>query len=260
MKTITLLAGDGIGPEVSEATLRISAAGTKFEWESHLAARALRNAGTPRFPRRSWIRLSATASGSKGRSPRRSGLDSLRSTCNCASRSISTCTSGRRRTCPVSSADHVDIIVVRETQDLDSGLEHIVVPGVVESLKTITKRASTRIAIFAFEHARRARPRATAVQAATTTASSRTAFSRLSRSSSPGYPDIVAGRSHRRYTCMQLVTRPEQFDAPLLRISTATSSRNPRPRWGPWRRSRGGRWRGGGLRSRARRAPRHRRH
>ena len=74
------------------------------------------------------------------------------------------------RTCPASPTrfEDVDLVIVREnTEDLYAGLEHEVVPGVVESLKIITERASTRIARFAFDHARRhGRKKVTAIHKA----------------------------------------------------------------------------------------------
>jgi len=106
---------------------------------------------------------------------------------------------------------------VREnTEDLYAGLEHIVVPGVVESLKIITKRASTRIAVFAFELARRhGRKRVTAVHKANIMKLSDGLFLQCFRDVAAGYPDIVADDRIVDNTCMQLVTRPEQFDVLL---------------------------------------------
>ena len=90
-------------------------------------------------------------------------------------------------------------------------------PGVVESLKIITKRASTRIAVFAFEHARKhGRKRVTAVHKANIMKLSDGLFLDCFRDVASGYPDIVADDRIVDNTCMQLVTRPEQFDVLLL--------------------------------------------
>ena len=113
----------------------------------------------------------------------------------------------------------VDLVIVREnTEDLYAGLEHEVVPGVVESLKIITERASTRIAQFAFEHARRhGRKKVTAIHKAN-----------IMKLSDGLFLDCVRARRRASYTdikyderivdaaCMQLVMNPAQFDVLVL--------------------------------------------
>src|SRR4029079_1551068 len=112
----------------------------------------------------------------------------------------------------------VDRVVVREnTEDLYSGLEHVVVPGVVESLKIITEKASTRIARFAFEYStRESRKKVTAVHKANIMKLSDGLFLDCFRKVSEDYPDIVADDKIVDNACMQLVMRPEQFDVMLL--------------------------------------------
>jgi isocitrate dehydrogenase (NAD+) len=112
----------------------------------------------------------------------------------------------------------VDLIVVREnTEDLYSGIEHVVVPGVVESLKIITEKASTRIAKFAFEHARKnGRKRITAVHKANIMKLSDGLFLDCFRKVAAGYPEIVADDKIVDNLCMQLVMKPEAFDVLLL--------------------------------------------
>jgi isocitrate dehydrogenase (NAD+) len=112
----------------------------------------------------------------------------------------------------------LDLIVVREnTESLYAGLEHVVVPGVVESLKIITEKASTRIAKFAFEHARReGRKKITAVHKANIMKMSDGLFLDCFRRVSQDYPDIEADDKIVDNACMQLVMRPEQFDVMLL--------------------------------------------
>ncbi len=114
--------------------------------------------------------------------------------------------------------DGVDLVVVREnTEDLYSGLEHTVVPGVVESLKIITEVASTRIARFAFEYARReGRRRVTAVHKANIMKLSDGLFLDCFRKVATEYPDIVADDRIVDATCMRLVMNPEIFDVLLL--------------------------------------------
>jgi isocitrate dehydrogenase (NAD+) len=107
---------------------------------------------------------------------------------------------------------------VREnTEDLYSGLEHEVVPGVIESLKIITERASTRIARFAFEYARReGRKKVTAIHKANIMKMSDGLFLRCFRNIAEQYPDIEARDLIVDNACMQLVINPNQFDVLLL--------------------------------------------
>jgi isocitrate dehydrogenase (NAD+) len=114
--------------------------------------------------------------------------------------------------------DNVDLVVVREnTEDLYSGLEHVVVPGVVESLKIITERASTRIARFAFDYARsHARKRVTAVHKANIMKLSDGLFLDCCRAVAKGYPEVKYDEMIVDNTCMQLVLDPTRFDTLLL--------------------------------------------
>ncbi len=114
--------------------------------------------------------------------------------------------------------ENVDLVVVREnTEDLYSGLEHVVVPGVVESIKIITERASTRIARFAFEYAmRHGRKRITAVHKANIMKLSDGLFLECFRKVASGYPEIKAEDKIVDNMCMQLVIRPEECDVLLL--------------------------------------------
>jgi isocitrate dehydrogenase (NAD+) len=114
--------------------------------------------------------------------------------------------------------DNVDLIVVREnTEDLYSGLEHVVVPGVVESIKIITEKASTRIARFAFEHAKTyGRKRVSAVHKANIMKLSDGLFLDCCRAIAKGYPEIVYDEIIVDNACMQLVLDPTRFDMLLL--------------------------------------------
>ena len=112
----------------------------------------------------------------------------------------------------------VDLVVVREnTEDLYSGLEHTVVPGVVESLKIITAVASTRIAQFAFDYARKhGRKRVTAIHKANIMKLSDGLFLDCFRRVAEDYPDIAADDRIVDAACMRLVMAPETFDVLLL--------------------------------------------
>jgi isocitrate dehydrogenase (NAD+) len=108
----------------------------------------------------------------------------------------------------------VDLIIVREnTEGLYSGLEHEVVPGVVESLKIITEKASTRIARFAFEYARKnQRKKIHAIHKANIMKLSDGLFLRCSRQVAKEYPEIAYAEHIVDNTCMQLVMNPYQYD------------------------------------------------
>src|SRR6185312_16371480 len=112
----------------------------------------------------------------------------------------------------------VDLVIVREnTEDLYAGLEHIVVPGVVESLKIITEHASTRIAKFAFEYARRnGRKKIHAIHKANIMKLSDGLFLSSIRAVAPEYPEIEYRELIVDNACMQLVMNPGQFDMLLL--------------------------------------------
>src|SRR5207245_7936283 len=114
--------------------------------------------------------------------------------------------------------DGVDLVIVREnTEDLYAGLEHTVVPGVVESLKIITERASTRIARFAFDYARKAgRKKIAAIHKANIMKLSDGLFLDCIRKVAQGYPEIEYREIIVDNCCMQLVMRPGQFDVLLL--------------------------------------------
>lgn len=108
----------------------------------------------------------------------------------------------------------VDLVIVREnTEDLYAGLEHVVVEGVVESLKIITAKASTRIAAFTFDYARRyGRRRVTAVHKANIMKLGDGLFLESVRQVASAWPDIDYDERIVDAACMQLVMRPETFD------------------------------------------------
>ena len=115
-------------------------------------------------------------------------------------------------------ARRIDLVIVREnTEDLYSGLEHEVVPGVVESLKIVTFDASTRIAQFAFDYARRhGRKRVTAVHKANIMKMGDGLFLKCVQDVAASYPEIKQDERIVDAACMHLVMRPEQFDVLLL--------------------------------------------
>src|SRR5207245_8669878 len=114
--------------------------------------------------------------------------------------------------------ENVDLVVVREnTEDLYSGLEHVVVPGVVESLKIITEKASTRIARFAFDYSRaHSRKKVIAVHKANIMKLSDGLFLDCCRQVAKEYADVAYDEMIVDNTCMQLVLDPSRFDVLLL--------------------------------------------
>jgi isocitrate dehydrogenase (NAD+) len=112
----------------------------------------------------------------------------------------------------------VDLVVVREnTEDLYAGVEHIIIPGVVESLKIITDRASTRIARFAFDYARaNGRKKVSAVHKANIMKLSDGLFLDCCRRVSREFPEIAYEEVIIDNLCMQLVKDPSRFDVLLM--------------------------------------------
>src|SRR5204862_1065532 len=156
---ITLTPGDGSGPEVAAAVVRIiDAAGVEIEWEEHVAGQAALDKYGETLPDELLESIRRNKVGLKGpiTTPVGKGFTSV----NVGLRKALDLYANLR---PVRALPNVpcrnpnlDLVVVREnTESLYSGLEHEVVTGVVESLKIITEKASTRIARFAFDFARR---------------------------------------------------------------------------------------------------------
>jgi isocitrate dehydrogenase (NAD+) len=219
--TITLIPGDGIGPEVSGAVVKIlESAGLEVEWESHLAGvLALERQGSP-LPDEllASIRRNKVALKGPVTTPVGGGFTSV----NVGLRKALDLFANLRPVWNIPSVpsryEGVDLVIVREnTEDLYSGLEHEVVPGVVESLKIITDEASTRAARFAFEYARKhGRRRVTAVHKANIMKLGDGLFLKCVRKVAAEYPDIVSDDRIVDAACMHLVMNPTQFDVLLL--------------------------------------------
>src|SRR5918912_165938 len=219
--TITLIPGDGIGPEVSAAVVRIiEAAGADIKWETHYAgAQALEKFGST-LPEELLESIKRNKVALKGpiTTPVGKGFTSV----NVGLRKALDLYANVRpvRAPPTVPARYpeLDLVIVREnTESLYAGLEHVVVPGVVESLKIITEKASTRIARFAFDYSRReGRRKVTAVHKANIMKLSDGLFLECFRNVARDYPEIEADDKIVDNACMQLVMRPEQFDVMLL--------------------------------------------
>ena len=219
--TITLIEGDGIGPEVTRAVVKIlDAAGLHAEWEPQLAGvRAIERYNSPLPPELlESIERNKVALKGPVTTPVGGGFTSV----NVGLRKALNLFVNLRPVWSIPSVPSrysgIDIVIVREnTEDLYAGLEHEVVPGVVESLKIITEEASTRVARFAFEYARtHQRKRVTAVHKANIMKMSDGLFLRCVRTVGEQYPDVVNDDRIVDNACMQLVINPTQFDILLL--------------------------------------------
>jgi isocitrate dehydrogenase (NAD+) len=217
MRAITLIPGDGIGPEVTEAVVRIlQASGVAIEWERHLAgALAVKKTGST-LPHEllESIRRNKVALKGPVTTPIGEGFTSV----NVGLRKELDLYANLRPVWNLPGVrtvfSDIDLVIVREnTEDLYAGLEHEVVPGVVESLKIITERASTRIAEFAFTYARRhGRKRVTAIHKANIMKLSDGLFLESTRRVARNWPDVAYDERIVDAACMQLVLKPSQFD------------------------------------------------
>jgi isocitrate dehydrogenase (NAD+) len=218
---ITLLPGDGIGPEVTGAVVAIiECAGVDVEWEKFfVGSEAIARFGDP-LPKEVLESILRNRVALKGpvTTPVGTGFSSI----NVRLRKTLDLYANLR---PVLSMPNIltryegiDLVVVREnTEDLYSGLEHEVVPGVVESLKIITEKASTRIARYAFDYAvTHGRHRVTAVHKANIMKLSDGLFLQCFRNVAREHPNIEADDRIVDNLCMQLVVNPNQFDVLLL--------------------------------------------
>src|SRR5271156_2935461 len=218
---VTLIPGDGIGPEVIRATVRmLEATGVKFEWESFAAGAEAVDKYKEYIPKEWNGSIERTRVGLKGpgTTPIGGGFSSI----NVELRKRFELFANFR---PIRNLPHiptrypgVDLIVVREnTEGLYSGIEHEVVPGVVESIKVITEKASTRVSRFAFEYARKnQRKKIHSIHKANIMKMSDGLFLRCSRNVSKEYPEITYGEHIVDNTCMQLVMNPYQYDILLM--------------------------------------------
>lgn len=220
---VTLIPGDGIGPEVAAATVRtVNATGVQIDWETaELTADIIEKSGAS-LPAHVLESLERTGVGLKGpvTTPVAGGFKSvnvaLRKTLDLFAnvRPVFTLPGLKTRFQDV----NIDMVIFREnTEDLYSGLEHEVVKDVVESLKIITRHASMRIANYAFAYARKnGRRKVTAVHKANIMKLSDGLFIRCCREVATEYPDIAYNELIVDNAAMQLVMRPETFDILLL--------------------------------------------
>jgi isocitrate dehydrogenase (NAD+) len=217
----TLIPGDGVGPEVTGAAVRVlEAAGVRVNWDIQEAgAAALKKLGTP-IPDALVNSLRRTRVALKG--PLETQVGQGYRSINVYLRKTFNLFANLRPTHSFEGVQapfrNVDLVVVREnTEDLYAGIEHQVTPGVVESVKVITARASTRIARFAFEYARHnGRKSVTAIHKANIMKLSDGLFLKCARRVAMNYKDIKYDEQIVDAACMRLVTNPRAFDVLLL--------------------------------------------
>ncbi len=218
--TITLIEGDGIGPEVTRSAVEvIGAAGVAVKWERAPVGRQAHDETGDLLPEATLesIRRNKTALKAPITTPVGEGYPSV----NVAIRQrldLYACVRPVKNIPGVPArCDDVDLVVVREnTEDLYAGKEHEVVPGVVESLKIITEKASTRIAEFAFEYAvANGRRKIVAIHKANIMKMSDGLFLDCARCVARRYPDIEYRELIVDNACLQLVYDPHQFDVIL---------------------------------------------
>ena len=220
-RRVTLIPGDGIGPEITAAVTRVlAAAGARIEWDERLAGKAAFDTTGVPLPadtlasiRKHRVALKGPLETQVGRGYRSINV-TLRKTFDLYANLRPTRTLRGVR----SRFSGVDLIVVREnTEDLYSGIEHQIAPGVVESVKVITARASLRIARFAFELAmREGRKTITAIHKANIMKLSDGLFLHCAQKVARQYPKIQYREMIVDNACMQLVLRPQTFDVLLL--------------------------------------------
>ena len=219
--TITLIPGDGIGHEVTAAAVRIvNATGLTIDWENIQAGAEAFEKYHEYIPQTLIDSIERTRLALKGpvSTPIGGGFASINVRLRKKFELFSNFRPIRNLPGIPTRYPGVDLIIVREnTEGEYSGIEHEVVPGVMESLKIITEKASTRIAKWAFEYARREkRKKVHSIHKANIMKLSDGLFIRCSREVSLAYPEITYGEHIVDNTCMQLVMNPYQYDVLLM--------------------------------------------
>lgn len=221
MKTITLIPGDGIGPEITDSVVKIiEQSGLSINWDIQTAgADVAEKEGSP-LPQRviDSIKKNKIALKAPVTTPIGKGFRSV----NVALRKELDLYANLRpcKNLPAikTKFDNVDIIIVREnTEDLYAGIERQIDENTAESIKIITRGASERIAEFAFNYAlKNGRKEVCAVSKANICKLSDGLFLESVRNISKNYPNIIYKEILVDNLCMQLVQNPENFDVLVL--------------------------------------------
>jgi isocitrate dehydrogenase (NAD+) len=217
--TVTLMEGDGIGPEITAATLRaLEAAGGAIAWEpADAGAGAVAKHGDP-LPAATLASIKRNGLALKGPlgTPIGGGYRSVNVTLRQTFDLYANVRPARTIPGVPCRYTNVDLVIVREnTEDLYAGVEHYVDPRrtAAESIAIITKFGSERVITYAFEYARRhGRKKVTLVHKANILKMSNGLFLDTGKEVAQRYPDIAFDDMIVDATAMKLVTRPEQFD------------------------------------------------
>jgi len=218
---ITLIPGDGIGPEVSGATVKIveaagAATGAGFEWHSYAAGADAFEQTREYIPKALYESIEQNKVALKGpvTTPVGGGFASINVTLRKKFDLFANFRPVKSLPGLTTKFPEIDLIIVREnTEDLYAGLEYEIVPGVVQSLKIITDKGSTRIAQYAFDYARKhGRKKIHAIHKANIMKLSDGLFLRCCRKVGEGFPEVEYKEHIVDNTCMQLVLNPYQYD------------------------------------------------
>jgi isocitrate dehydrogenase (NAD+) len=219
---VTLIPGDGIGPELAEATRRVlDATGVEFEWETVDAGEAvIAEYGTP-LPDHVLESIKRNKVALKGpiTTPVGEGFRSVNVTLRQALNLYANLRPARSMKGLDTRYEDVDLVIVREnTEDLYAGIEHMVTPDAAESIKIITRVASERIARFAFEYAvANGRRKVTAVHKANIMKLSDGLFLESCRNVAADYDGRIEFEDRIvDNMCMQLVQKPDLYDVLVL--------------------------------------------
>ena len=218
---VTLIPGDGIGPEVTQSVVRIlEATGAKFEWERFAAGAEAFEIHGEYIPAALYESIERNRLALKGpvTTPIGGGFKSINVTLRKKFDLFANLRPIRNLPGLDTKYPGVDLVIVLEnTEGEYVGLEHEVVPGVVESIKVITEKGSTRIARFAFEYARKhGRKKIHSIHKANIMKLSDGLFLRCARQVAEEFPEVTYGEHLIDNTCMQLVMNPFQYDTLLL--------------------------------------------
>jgi isocitrate dehydrogenase (NAD+) len=218
---ITLIPGDGIGPEVSGAVVRIleaagAATGVGFEWHRYDAgANAFEKTGEY-IPKVLYDSIEKNRVALKGpvTTPIGGGFASINVTLRQKFELFANFRPVKSLPGLKTNYPEIDLVIVRENmEDLYAGLEHVVVPGVVQALKIITEKGSTRIAKFAFDYARKhGRKKVHSIHKANIMKLSDGLFLQCCRTVAKDFPEVAYHEHIVDNTCMQLVMNPYQYD------------------------------------------------
>jgi isocitrate dehydrogenase (NAD+) len=218
---ITLIPGDGIGPEVSGAVVKVleaagAATGVAFEWHRHDAGADAFTKTGEYIPKALYDSIGENRVALKGpvTTPIGEGFVSINVTLRKEFELFANFRPVKNLPGLKTRYPDLDLIIVRENmEDLYAGLEHVVVPGVVQALKIITEKGSTRIAKFAFDYARKhGRKKVHAIHKANIMKLSDGLFLRCCRTVAEGFPEVAYHEHIVDNTCMQLVMNPFQYD------------------------------------------------